>query len=137
MPMNLNEWMDRSFKNWLLVGAPIFLAVAAIVALSFHAARKTSWDAVLAPAFCLGLIQVASYGAMYFARKCGRAHKDLRPGALVCGIYFLAMGLLIIHYSVAWGFVAQPGLQSSYVVYSIFIVSVTFIFIIFRLPWKL
>lgn len=136
MPMNLDEWMDRSFKNWILVGAPLFLAIAIIVALPFHAAR-TSWDVVLMPPFCFALIQIVSFGAMYFARKYGRAHKNMRPAILVTGTYFLAMGLLFIHYSVGWSLMAQSEQHGNYVDYTICILCVTLILMTFRSPWKL
>ena len=28
MPMSVNDWMKQSFKNWLSVGAPLFVVVA-------------------------------------------------------------------------------------------------------------
>ncbi len=135
--MNVDEWMDRSFKNWILIGASIFLAIGTVLAICIHAAGPTSWNALITPTFYFVSIQIATFGGMYFARKYGRAHRDLRPATLLSGTYALAMGLLIIHYSVASGLMSRTEPYSNPIGYTITIVCVTLILMIFRLPWKL
>jgi hypothetical protein len=125
--MSINEWMNQSFKNWLSVGAPLFVAVAIVVAFCVRAALGITWSEVIFPAFWFGTIQILSFGIMYFARKYGRAHNDLRPGILISGLYCLAMGLLAIHYSAGWGLIGPRELQSNYEEFTIFVVAATFI----------
>jgi len=137
LPMNVDEWMDRSFKNWLLVGASIFLAIGTVLAVCIHAAGRTSWNAVITPTFHFVSIQIAAFGGMYFARKYGRVYRDLRPGFLLSGTYALAMGLLVIHYSVGWGLMSRAEQHSNFIGYTIVIVCVTLILIFLRLPSKL
>lgn len=132
--MNVDQWMDRSFKNWLLVGASIFLAIGAVLAICFHAAGRTSWNAVITQAICFVSIQIAAFGGMYFARKYARVHRDMRPGFLLSGTYALAMGLLVIHYSFGWGLMSQTARRNNSVGYTIAIVCATLILMILPLP---
>ncbi len=136
-PMNIDEWMNQSFKNWLLVGASIFFAVGAGLAICFHAAGRASWNAVITQTFYFVSIQIAAFAGMYFARKYARAHRDLRPGFLLMGIYTLAMGLLVIRYAVGWGLMPQTSQHNSSIGYTITILCVTLVLVIFRLPFGL
>jgi hypothetical protein len=131
MAVNINKWADQSFKNWLLVGAPLLIILAMLAAACAHAAWRTTWIDVLIPALLFALIQIVWFGVMYFARKYARSRNDFRPAALAAGSYCLSMGLLALHYSARWGFLAPSELKNNYELFTILVVAATLVVIFF------
>lgn len=134
--MSISDWMNRSFKNWLSVGAPLLIALALLVAIFVRAVVRISWSEVVLPALWFGIIQILSFSGMYFARKYGKVHNNPRIAFLVSGSYCLAIGLLVIHYSAGWGLIQAAELRGNYEMFTTFVVGATLILMLLPLDRK-
>jgi UDP-N-acetylmuramyl pentapeptide phosphotransferase/UDP-N-acetylglucosamine-1-phosphate transferase len=126
----VNPDANDALSRWLYRGVPLFIGIGIIAAFLLRFSFGLSLVRLAFPIAVLVGIQLLFYVGIYGTRQRYRRAGNLRPAALVTGIYGLCIVLAGMYYAGQLGIVSRRTFADNYVGFSVFMTVVTCIVVV-------